>query len=414
MFMEDSESSKGAKCMSILIMSTIIISIVAFNLQTLPQLRDVVPGEAWYLLEVVCTIVFTIEYVVRLSVCTEGGITYRKWVAEPGNLCDFLAIVPFYVELFQQRFYVGATQAFKSLRLVRLFRLFRIFKLGRYSSGMQLMFQTIRNSGQALTLLVFLLSVLVFVFGTALFFFERFSCPYRDQMPESELALYDDVCLYDQGYLSSGKALDSLLCCDKNSRALDFANIAHACWLAIVTMTTVGYGDKYPKTVQGSFIGVSCMFSGILLIALPTAIVGQNFQEVYQQVLIQQKRLKRKSSKQFALDAMSAISPLARKSSKNSVVAFDSPISKNPRPPDARNPRSQSPPRNRIHEFGSRNPQAVYWKRLEIISERSKARSEQLKGLQLQEQTIQERLKSEIRNLVQILEAHPLGSESVT
>merc|ERR1712193_521868 len=81
----------------------------------------------------------------------------------------------------------------------------------------------------------------------------------------------------------------------------DFGNIAHACWLAIVTMTTVGYGDLYPKTFQGRLVGVVCMFSGILLIALPTAIVGQNFQEVYRHVLDQQERnTKRRVSKQFS------------------------------------------------------------------------------------------------------------------
>merc|ERR1712182_22912 len=101
---------------------------------------------------------------------------------------------------------------------------------------------------------------------------------------------------------------DGVLCCDKNSRALDFGNIAHACWLAIVTMTTVGYGDLYPKTFQGRLVGVLCMFSGILLIALPTAIVGQNFQEVYRHVLDQQSRtLKKRSSKQLTMGSITAM-----------------------------------------------------------------------------------------------------------
>ena len=67
MFMEDSESSFGAKCMSLGIMSTIIFSIAAFNLQTMPELRG---ANAWYVVEVICTVVFSCEYAVRLSVCT--------------------------------------------------------------------------------------------------------------------------------------------------------------------------------------------------------------------------------------------------------------------------------------------------------------------------------------------------------
>ena len=58
-------------------------------------------------------------------------------------------------------------------------------------------------------------------------------------------------CLYEGGHLGSGLALDGLLCCDENPLANDFAAISDACWLAIVTMTTVGYGDKYPRSRLG-------------------------------------------------------------------------------------------------------------------------------------------------------------------
>jgi hypothetical protein len=410
MFMEDSESSFGAKIMSLGIMTTIIVSIVAFNLQTMPELREVISGNAWYVLECFCTIVFTCEYVVRLSVCTEGGVSMKKWIVEPSNMCDFLAIVPFYVELLryipdprpvdesgEKRFSMGmggvsSGQVMKTFRLVRLFRLFRILKLGRYSSGMQLMFQTIKNSGAALMLLVFLLSVLVVVFGTQLFYLERFSCPLRDKMGAKELFYYDDVCMDENGFMQSGYSLDGVLCCDKNSRALDFGNIAHACWLAIVTMTTVGYGDLYPKTFQGRLVGVVCMFSGILLIALPTAIVGQNFQEVYRHLLEQQaKTMKRRVSKQFS-GAIAATKKmegdaLVRRSSKELL---------------------------RRNSSGPANPQYVSWKRIQILSARSNSRNIKLKALQAREQRMQEQLKTEIRSLVQLLESHPLRSESVT
>lgn len=62
----------------------------------------------------------------------------------------------------------------------------------------------------------------------------------------------------------------------------------------------------------------------------------------------------------------------------------------------------------------TQNPQYVSWKRIEILSGRSRTRNEKLKDLQVREQRIQEDLKTEIRNLVQILESHPLRSESVT
>merc|ERR1719379_2148894 len=132
--------------------------------------------------------------------------------------------------------------------------------------------------------------------------------------------------------MQSGTALNDVLCCDRNSRALDFGNIAHACWLAIVTMTTVGYGDKYPKSFQGRVIGVICILSGILLIALPTAIVGQNFQEVYRNLLDQQARqMKRKSSKQLTLASITSLK--RRANSVRSPSATESSPSKSTRNP---------------------------------------------------------------------------------
>jgi poly-D-alanine transfer protein DltD len=156
-------------------------------------------------------------------------------------------------------------------------------------------------------------------------------------------------------------------------------------------MTTVGYGDLYPKTFQGRLVGVVCMFSGILLIALPTAIVGQNFQEVYRDMLEQQQRtLRRRSSKNMTINTITALKK------KASVARMGK--------GDEREQTAKS----------SKNPQNVSWKRIEILSDRSNSRKEKLKALQVREQRIQEELKTEIRSLVQILEAHPLRSESVT
>jgi hypothetical protein len=156
-------------------------------------------------------------------------------------------------------------------------------------------------------------------------------------------------------------------------------------------MTTVGYGEKYPKTFQGCIVGVTCMFSGILLIALPTAIVGQNFQEVYRDMLEQQQRtLRRRSSKNMTINTITALKK------KASVARMGK--------GDEREQTAKS----------SKNPQNVSWKRIEILSDRSNSRKEKLKALQVREQRIQEELKTEIRSLVQILEAHPLRSESVT
>jgi hypothetical protein len=352
--LEEPESSPQAKWLSVFIMATIIFSIIVFTIQTMPELRHI-DGGTWLGFEIFSTTVFTIEYVARLLVCHEGGVDARAWLVDPSNVFDFLAIFPFYVEIVFQNTYLPG------LRLVKLFRLFRIFKLGRYSSGMRLMFETIRRSGEALGLLMYMLSVLVLLFGTVMFFLERMSCPYRDNYAEGMLSFYDSACLYDGGHLGSGFALNEVLCCDENSLPSDFAAISDACWLAIVTMTTVGYGDKYPKSRLGQLVGVTCMLSGVLIIALPTAIVGQKFQEVY-------RALEKKANAKPELDDDDDDDPL-------------------------------TPARIAAPEV---------LERIQSISSTADAHKRKLAKLQETERELQESLRADIRILVATLEEFPI------
>merc|ERR1719387_192879 len=170
------------------------------------------------------------------------------------------------------------TAGLRVLRAVRLIRLFRIFKLGRYSSGMQLMAEAVRNSFQALWVLCFFLAIGVVLFSSGLYYTERLSCPTSKNLTEEQIAVYQQECREStDGW---DKSLGNL-CCDEHDSPLDFPSIVEAFWWAIVTMTTVGFGEIAPKTPQGKILGVVTMLSGILLIVLPVAIVGRKFQEVY-------------------------------------------------------------------------------------------------------------------------------------
>jgi len=73
------------------------------------------------------------------------------------------------------------------------------------------------------------------------------------------------------------------LCCNDNDAPLDYPNIIAAFWWSIVTIMTVGFGDLYPRTILGRVVGTLTMLAGILLIALPIAIIGRKFQEAYQE-----------------------------------------------------------------------------------------------------------------------------------
>eukprot|EP00913_Durusdinium_trenchii_P004386 g4065.t1 len=80
-------------------------------------------------------------------------------------------------------------------------------------------------------------------------------------------------------------------CCDEWGAAWEFRSIMDATWWCVVTMTTVGYGDKVPATKLGQFIGALTILSGIVLISLPVAIVGSRFQSAYEECELERQRL---------------------------------------------------------------------------------------------------------------------------
>lgn len=286
--MEDPDSSRAAKVISMVVLASILVSIICMQLQTMPELHSV-PNNIWVAIEITTTVIFTAEYLLRLSVCNVYAddnhkcTEIQRWIRHPLNLCDLMAILPLYVEAVM---FIGTSgtpgqgTAFRALRAIRLVRLFRVFKLGRYSSGLMIMFEAVSLSSQALLLLLFVLGMEVVLFGSVLFFIEKFFCPNMESFTPQQLTLYDATCA-NGGVHGHGYTWDGHLCCDSDGHPSDFKSIMDSCWWAVVTMTTVGYGDKYPKTAIGRIIGILCMLTGILLIALPTAIVGQKFQEVY-------------------------------------------------------------------------------------------------------------------------------------
>merc|ERR1719253_185522 len=104
------------------------------------------------------------------------------------------------------------------------------------------------------------------------------SCPEIDVLTTRQLRNYHDECHddFNRGYSPSFG-----LCCTQESSPNDFPSIIAAFWWSLVTMTSVGYGEVYPRTTMGKCVGFFAMLVGMVLIALPVAIVGQKFQDVY-------------------------------------------------------------------------------------------------------------------------------------
>ena len=240
---EQPDSSRCARFLAFWSITVILVSIVAFCLESLPQFKpepekDDENGspkkdQPWVSIEIVCIAWFTFEYLVRLLSSPEKV----KFVKSFLNIIDLISILPYYITLPMEN---ASGSSFAILRVIRLVRVFRIFKLSRHSKGLQILGQTLKASMRELGMLIFFMIIVVVLFSSAIFYAE-------------------------------GNEPDSA-----------FNSIPSAFWWSVVTMTTVGYGDMYPKTPLGKLVGSVCALSGVLTIALPVPVIVSNFTYFYQ------------------------------------------------------------------------------------------------------------------------------------
>ncbi|XP_046832553.1 potassium voltage-gated channel protein Shaker isoform X2 [Vespa crabro] len=265
------ESSQGARVVAIISVFVILLSIVIFCLETLPEFKhyrvfntttngtkieeDEVPDitDPFFLIETICIIWFTFELSVRFLACPNKFNFFRDVM----NIIDIIAIIPYFITLATvvteeedtlnlpkapvspQDKSTNQAMSLAILRVIRLVRVFRIFKLSRHSKGLQILGRTLKASMRELGLLIFFLFIGVVLFSSAVYFAEV------------------------------GK---------HNSQ---FKSIPDAFWWAVVTMTTVGYGDMRPVGVWGKIVGSLCAIAGVLTIALPVPVIVSNFNYFY-------------------------------------------------------------------------------------------------------------------------------------
>uniref|UniRef100_A0A8C8SUP5 Potassium voltage-gated channel subfamily A member 4 n=1 Tax=Pelusios castaneus TaxID=367368 RepID=A0A8C8SUP5_9SAUR len=260
------ESSSAARGIAIVSVLVILISIIIFCLETLPEFRDnkelilslglekglfnetlhldggghTVFNDPFFIVETVCIIWFSFEFTVRCFACPSKAVFIKNIM----NIIDIVSILPYFItlgtELAQQQGSNGQqAMSFAILRIIRLVRVFRIFKLSRHSKGLQILGHTLRASMRELGLLIFFLFIGVILFSSAVYFAEA------------------------------------------DEPTTHFQSIPDAFWWAVVTMTTVGYGDMKPITVGGKIVGSLCAIAGVLTIALPVPVIVSNFNYFY-------------------------------------------------------------------------------------------------------------------------------------
>lgn len=209
------------KWFDIALMFLIIVSVLAVAIESLPGLSENTK-HALYVLEWILTIFFTLEYVMRLYV------VYRpiKYATSFYGVVDLLSIIPTYLSLF-----ILHSNSLMIIRALRLLRVFRIFKLAAYTQSGNFLVKAIKESIPKIVFFLFFILITVCVFGSVM-------------------------------YLIEGGREDSA-----------FDSIPKSIYWAIVTITTVGYGDISPTTGLGQFIASFMMIIGYAIIAVPTGIV---------------------------------------------------------------------------------------------------------------------------------------------
>eukprot|EP00045_Choanoeca_perplexa_P009854 m.96523 g.96523 ORF g.96523 m.96523 type:complete len:578 (+) comp15054_c0_seq1:79-1812(+) len=236
------ESHPVARFFETSTMVVIIISVFGFVLETLPEYRLNDEGETrdddhptFFVIESVCIAWFTIEYAMRIYAAGPGR--FRSWMWQPLNLIDLIAILPYYIS-----FAIGSSGASSVavVRILRLTRVTRLLKFSRHSSGLQDMIFCITHTSQELVLFFMMTIVASILFGSALFYCEQDA---------------------DSGFIS----------------------IPEGMWWAVITMTTVGYGDISPVTVQGKFVGAIVASLGVVLVAIPAGIFISEFMRLHQE-----------------------------------------------------------------------------------------------------------------------------------
>lgn len=224
--------SKAGRWFDILLMLLIISSVLAVLLDSIASVHARY-GDLLYKLELLYTVLFTVEYALRLYSTTHK----RRYIFSFYGIVDLLSILPTYVAFF----YPSAVY-FIVIRIMRVLRVFRILKLMRYMGEANMLYAALLQARRKIFVFLFSVITLIIIFGALMFIIEG----------------------------------------GENG----FDNIPQSIYWAIVTITTVGYGDIAPQTPLGQFVAAIAMICGYAIIAVPTGIIGA---ELMQQVQEREK-----------------------------------------------------------------------------------------------------------------------------
>lgn len=214
--------TKAGRTFDIVLLWLIGVSVGVVMLESVPELQ-VKYGRLFFIMEWVFTILFTIEYVVRVIVVRRKA----RYLFSFFGIVDILSIIPTYLAIF-----LAGSQYLLVIRILRLLRVFRILKMARHIGEANLIMNAFRASLAKITVFLFFVVAITVVLGTAMYIVE--------------------------GVIAGNPG---------------FSSVPQSVYWGIVTISTVGYGDITPVTVTGKFIATIIMLIGYGIIAVPTGIV---------------------------------------------------------------------------------------------------------------------------------------------
>lgn len=252
-FEQRDDTDRPGKVINLLLILLIVLNVIAIFVETVDSVYEHYHQALWYF-EVFSVAIFTIEYFARVWSCIDlqhidasSPLKSRiRYMLTPIALVDLIAILPFYLSLYMAI----------DLRFLRVLRLLRLFKLTRYSPALGALLDVVQKEADALLASIVVLLMMLVISAGGIYFFEN------ELQPDT------------------------------------FGSMPASMWWAMVTLTTVGYGDVVPITSMGKLFGGLIGLIGIGMIALPAAILASGFAENIRE----RKEIYHRSARRFIQD----------------------------------------------------------------------------------------------------------------